>query len=80
MDVLPIREYRHYHYQQFVPRAEAWDAVKYLPPWFPGASFKRQAIEWEQAVSDTYDLPWKDVKTALVRILPAYILVARVDN
>lgn len=54
--------------------------MKYLPSWFPGAGFKRQAIEWEQAVSDTYDLPWKDVKTVLVGIFPSRILVKATER
>lgn len=59
VDVLPIREswggIKITKIEHVIP------AVRHLPPWFPGAGFKRQAAEWEKAVSDTYNIPWSDV-------------------
>jgi hypothetical protein len=40
--------------------------LKHLPLWFPGAGFKRQAVEWRKAVHEMVDVPFDAVKRALV--------------
>ncbi|THU76873.1 cytochrome P450 [Dendrothele bispora CBS 962.96] len=37
--------------------------LKYIPSWFPGATFKQKAKVWAQEVLDLNELPWKDVKS-----------------
>jgi len=41
--------------------------LKYLPIWFPGAGFKRQAEQWKKTVDAMYELPFNEVKAALRR-------------
>ncbi|EKM55887.1 uncharacterized protein PHACADRAFT_256818, partial [Phanerochaete carnosa HHB-10118-sp] len=41
--------------------------LKYLPSWFPGAGFKRQAEQWKKTVDAAYELPFNEVKAALRR-------------
>ncbi|THU78086.1 cytochrome P450 [Dendrothele bispora CBS 962.96] len=36
--------------------------LKYVPAWFPGASFKRKANAWAPAVSDLLNKPWERLK------------------
>lgn len=39
--------------------------LKYIPSWFPGAGFKRQAAQWKDAVDATYSDPYRQFKTLL---------------
>ncbi|THU99931.1 cytochrome P450 [Dendrothele bispora CBS 962.96] len=39
--------------------------LKYIPSWFPGATFKQKAEVWAKDVSDLNELPWKDVKSSI---------------
>lgn len=41
-------------------------AVKYIPAWFPGAGFKRQAIEWRKIIETSIDMPADDLNKAIV--------------
>ncbi|KAH8102293.1 cytochrome P450 [Cristinia sonorae] len=36
--------------------------LKYVPAWFPGASFKRKASAWRKSLLTTADVPFEDVK------------------
>jgi hypothetical protein len=45
-----------------------FSSLKYVPEFFPGAGFKRQAKEWHKSVSAMPVLPYKYVKDSLVRI------------
>ncbi|KAJ7510489.1 cytochrome P450 [Mycena galericulata] len=40
-------------------------ALKYVPQWFPGAGFKRQAAEWKKMVDMMVDRPFTDAKKAV---------------
>ncbi|KAJ7454672.1 cytochrome P450 [Mycena latifolia] len=40
-------------------------ALKYVPPWFPGAEFKRKAAGWKNIVQEMIDLPFAASKTAV---------------
>lgn len=42
--------------------------VKYIPWWFPGARFKRQAREWKKSVQGTLDKPYEDYLGRVVRL------------
>ncbi|PPQ73993.1 hypothetical protein CVT24_012482 [Panaeolus cyanescens] len=37
-------------------------ALKYVPQWFPGASFKRKAAQWKKELNEFIDLPFNHVK------------------
>ncbi|EKM55856.1 uncharacterized protein PHACADRAFT_256765 [Phanerochaete carnosa HHB-10118-sp] len=39
--------------------------LQYLPPWVPGAGFKRQAAEWNKTVVAMYEKPFQSVKQAM---------------
>ena len=43
-------------------------AVKYVPEWFPGAGFKKQARTWRRSVDRLLNAPYEDVQRRLVRI------------
>ncbi|RXW22176.1 hypothetical protein EST38_g3685 [Candolleomyces aberdarensis] len=50
-----------------VPGAFLVDALpilKYVPAWFPGASFKRKAREWRETIRETLEIPFAEVKKA----------------
>ena len=36
--------------------------MKYVPAWFPGAKFKRQAREWKKAVDAMANVPYDAIK------------------
>jgi len=40
--------------------------VKYIPSWFPGASFKRKAREWRKLSRDLIERPFEAVKHKMV--------------
>ncbi|EKM55883.1 uncharacterized protein PHACADRAFT_144778 [Phanerochaete carnosa HHB-10118-sp] len=41
--------------------------LKYLPTWFPGAGFKRQASLWKQQVDRMYEMSYREVESAARR-------------
>ncbi|THU92611.1 cytochrome P450, partial [Dendrothele bispora CBS 962.96] len=41
-------------------------SLKYMPAWFPGASFKRKANTWAPMVSNLINAPWKRVKSSML--------------
>ncbi|KAJ3553129.1 hypothetical protein NM688_g3785 [Phlebia brevispora] len=47
------------HLVDFIP------ALKYIPSWFPGAGFKRQAAEWCKATMNMRDEPFAAVKKSM---------------
>ncbi|KAE9392498.1 cytochrome P450 [Gymnopus androsaceus JB14] len=52
----------------FVPGAFFVDMIpwlKYVPAWFPGAGFQRQARVWKKETDDTFELPWAAAKKLL---------------
>lgn len=40
--------------------------VKYIPSWFPGAGFKKEANAWKQMTDNMIDLPYAAVKQEIV--------------
>jgi hypothetical protein len=45
---------------------DSWLIVKYVPAWFPGANFKRQAQEWSIPTAAMADKPLQYVMENLV--------------
>ncbi|KZT68589.1 cytochrome P450 [Daedalea quercina L-15889] len=39
--------------------------LKYVPSWFPGAEFKRKAMEWKKSTTAMVEVPYKAVKRAI---------------
>ncbi|PPQ67743.1 hypothetical protein CVT26_007030 [Gymnopilus dilepis] len=42
-------------------------ALKYVPEWMPGASFKRKAKRWRQSALNVRDIPFEDAKREIVQ-------------
>jgi len=40
--------------------------LKYVPSWFPGASFKRKAAHWRKINDDLTEIPFKHVENLMV--------------
>jgi hypothetical protein len=40
--------------------------VKYIPAWFPGAQFKRDAAKWRPLPLEMRDWPFDDTKALIV--------------
>ena len=43
-------------------------AVKYVPEWVPGATFKKKARYWRELMPRFVDAPFDTAKKAIVRI------------
>ena len=43
-----------------------YPTVKYVPEWFPGATFQREAREWRDAATAMMYEPYNHVKAAMV--------------
>ncbi|KAI0360720.1 cytochrome P450 [Trametes cingulata] len=41
--------------------------LRYLPSWFPGAGFKRQAADWKARIEECADAPYQRVKEEMER-------------
>ena len=41
--------------------------MKYIPEWFPGAKFKRQAKVWKAVIDDMLHVPFNAVKEQMAR-------------
>ncbi|KAF9044314.1 cytochrome P450 [Panaeolus papilionaceus] len=50
-------------------------ALKYVPQWFPGASFKKKAAQWRNELNDFIDLPFNHVKELVDanKALPSFV-------
>lgn len=44
---------------------DIFSVVKYLPLWFPGASFKRNAVIWKAKMEEFVDRPYEFVKSEI---------------
>ena len=45
------------------------NAVKYIPSWFPGAAFKRQAAKWKTSVDALFEEPFRAAKIDYVSLI-----------
>ena len=50
-------------------------SLRYLPSWFPGATFKRQAISWRETLDQMVNIPYNYVKRRMASLPP--LLIAR---
>lgn len=49
---------------------EKWmPPVRYVPDWFPGASFKRKAKKWHASLNEMADRPFEYVKKQMVSVI-----------
>jgi hypothetical protein len=48
--------------------------LKYVPPWVPGANFKRLAHKWRQLVMEALEKPYEAAKKHTV---PVSLLIVR---
>nr|AAS88582.1 PAH-inducible cytochrome P450 monooxygenase PC-PAH 3 [Phanerodontia chrysosporium] len=44
---------------------DVFPILKYLPSWFPGAGFKRQAAKWKALVDDMHEIPYYQFKQTM---------------
>ncbi|KIJ50101.1 hypothetical protein M422DRAFT_160106, partial [Sphaerobolus stellatus SS14] len=49
--------------------------LKYIPYWFPGATFKKKGRKWAKYISDMKELPFQTAKTAMVTIKPDLLFI-----
>ena len=40
--------------------------MRYLPSWFPGAGFKKSAVEWKKLIEAFVNEPYEDCKQKIV--------------
>ena len=52
--------------------------VRYIPSWFPGAEFKRKAIEWREDSVAMLEEPFEMVKQKIVNSLYILYLYKRI--
>jgi len=50
--------------------------LRYVPKWFPGAGFKRNAALWKVDVMGMVDIPWAIMKDPLVSLRYAHARLA----
>lgn len=62
VDILPFRE----HHVSRACTGSIVSLVKYLPTWFPGASFKRNAALWKAKIQEFVDKPYEYVLEEIV--------------
>lgn len=55
-------------------------AVKHVPSWFPGATFKRQAVEWKKATDAMVERPFEAVTKAMVSLIDQDTQVETLDS
>lgn len=54
--------------------------MKYVPAWFPGAHFQRQARKWRQPIENVRDRPFNAVKARMVRLSMLYQHVSKINR
>lgn len=62
VDIIPLRPYL----ASFDVQLSYAEPVRYVPEWFPGASFQRKARIWREAILQLPSVPFEAVKAALV--------------
>jgi hypothetical protein len=69
VDVIPIRSFSILQYT--AEFSHKTSAVKYLPSWFPGASFQKTARLYRQTLWDLVDIPFNMVLEQIVSVSEA---------
>ena len=49
---------------------DVFPVLRYVPSWFPGASFQKKAIEWKRVIEQMADVPHEFVKARMVYFIP----------
>ncbi|KAL1682657.1 cytochrome P450 [Schizophyllum commune] len=50
--------------------------LKYVPAWFPGAGFQRQAREWRDMLHNAVNRPFREVKERTTALMPSFTSMA----
>ena len=50
-------------------------SLRYIPSWFPGAAFKRQAESWRATLNEMVDIPYNYVKRRMASTRPLRFLL-----
>ena len=48
--------------------------MRYLPEWFPGGGFHKDAKRWRKMLNDTVNMPYAFVLEQLVRFLLTFVV------
>ena len=48
---------------------DVFPSLQYLPSWFPGASFKATAKQWNKTLQKMVDVPHEFVKEQMVKLI-----------
>lgn len=54
----------------------SWHAVRFVPSWFPGAGFKRQAIIWQTRLRELESAPHEWAKQQIVSMLSFFMTIS----
>lgn len=49
---------------------DTFPMLKYIPQWFPGAGFQREAAQMRHDLEELYDVPYHFVKSQMVLMCP----------
>jgi hypothetical protein len=52
VDVSPVRQYKVISVDEWKTHVNLIATVKYIPDWFPGATFKRIAVKWRKVIDE----------------------------
>lgn len=63
---------RSFDFGLFASRSHCQILVKYIPAWFPGATFKHQAAKWRLELDRLVHTPYKMVRAQFVSKLPLF--------
>lgn len=66
VDLFPICEFRFTRRFPLLAVECYGKLVKYVPEWFPGATFKTKARIWRQSVLGSLNVPWAAVRERMV--------------
>ena len=47
-------------------KVSVFHAVRYIPEWFPGATFQRKGRYWRENAANVRDIPFEEVKSKMV--------------
>lgn len=65
VDLFPIRELMKIYICSY-----SRGSVRYIPAWFPGASFMRKTIKWEKQLEDMSRMPYELARAEFVSLKP----------
>lgn len=69
VDTLPICKHTIFFIRKNIEQIiDCSRVVKYVPAWFPGAGFQKEARGWSQSVDKMREEPWKETKKRMVML------------